>query len=230
MGFITSDPCAVRSKARADVAELCVKLSQQPTPEEENIHVINIATKKALTITEFKQMFYARGDDEFCIANIYEHPNNAESILASVWGKRTDSNNCNPCSEILNYNKLGGRNNNPPTTFLAYVYENDRQRTFYAQEEVMGNIERDICEGRGNWSMCSRAGIFDSLYNPAILKSPIPRLLFLCNFPAIIPVNFFTSISFSIYGSIAITVNLLFTEYIALNICIRIFMSIGAIL
>ena len=182
MGFITSDPCAVRSKARADVAELCVKLSQQPTPEEENIHVINIATKKALTITEFKQMFYARGDDEFCIANIYEHPNNAESILASVWGKRTDSNKCNPCSEILNYNKLGGRPNKPERVSMAYGYTVDLQRNFYAQFEVMGNWERDLCTKRENWTLCSRTIVEDQLYNLAFVpeKSDHPCLEICC--------------------------------------------------
>ena len=73
--------------ANADVAELHATL----TPNikiEDDVHIINIATKRALTATEFKQMFYARGDDEFSIANVYECPNIGSNILASVWGKR----------------------------------------------------------------------------------------------------------------------------------------------
>ena len=64
------DASAVRSVANADVAELHAKLD--PTIEiDDDVHIINIATKRAVTATEFKQMFYARGDDEFSIANVY---------------------------------------------------------------------------------------------------------------------------------------------------------------
>jgi len=182
MGFVTPDPNAVRSKARADVAELCIKLSQAPTPIEENTHVINIATKRALTITEFKQMFYARGDDEFCIANIYKCPNNAESILSSVWGKRTDNNPNNSCGQIMNYNKLGGRPNKPPQVGMAYGYTVDLQRNFYAQFEVMGNWERDLCTKRENWTLSSRTIVEDQLYNLAFVpeKTDHPCLEVCC--------------------------------------------------
>ena len=81
------DPSANRSVANADVAELHAEL--QPTIEiDDNVHLINVATKRALTATEFKQMFYARGDDEFSIANVYDCPDIDSNILASVWGKR----------------------------------------------------------------------------------------------------------------------------------------------
>ena len=178
MGFVTQDPYAVRSKGRADVAELCVKLTQAPTPVEEETHLINIATKRALTVTEFKQMFYARGDDEFCIANIYECPNNAESVLSSVWGKRTDNNPNNSCGQIMNYNKLGGRPNKPPRVGVAYGYTVDLQRNFYAQFEVMGNWERDLCTKRENWTLSSRTIVEDQLYNLAFVpeKSDHPCL------------------------------------------------------
>ena len=84
------DPSAVRSVAHADVAELRAAL--EPSIEiDDNAHLINIATKRALTATEFKQMFYARGDDEFSVANVYECPNIGSNILASVWGKRIES-------------------------------------------------------------------------------------------------------------------------------------------
>ena len=155
------------SKAEVDVAELYLKMAS-PTMEDENAHVVNIVTKQALTIGQFKSMFYARGDEYFSIANCYTNPKSAVNINNSVWGipAITDPSNL----FLYNYNKLGGRNNNPPASFLAYVYENDRQRTFLAQEEVMGNIERDICEGRKNWSFCSRAGIFDNLYNLCFVR------------------------------------------------------------
>jgi len=81
------DASSIRSVANADVAELHAKLD--PTIEiDDNVHIINIATKRAVTATEFKQMFYARGDDEFSIANVYECPDIDSNILASVWGKR----------------------------------------------------------------------------------------------------------------------------------------------
>ena len=68
MGLL--DTRASRSKARADVAELYVTLAEEiQTEKKEDTHVINIAVKRALSVTEFKQMFYARGDDNFCIAN-----------------------------------------------------------------------------------------------------------------------------------------------------------------
>ena len=157
------DISGCESKAEVDVAELYLKM-QSPTIEDEDTHVINIVTKQALDIGQFKELFYARGDEFFSIANCYENPKSAVNISKSVWGIPAKD----PSSLDLfqyNYNKLGGRNNNPPATFLAYTYENNRQRTFYAQEEIMGNIERDICAGRKTWSICSRAGIFDSLYN-----------------------------------------------------------------
>ena len=50
------DASAVRSVANADVAELHAEL--EPTIEiDDNVHLINVATKRALTATEFKQMF-----------------------------------------------------------------------------------------------------------------------------------------------------------------------------
>lgn len=109
MGLVPPiDYCARRAKARADVATLRVVLDEVKPTKPKDTHVINITNKKALTATEFKQMFYARGDNHFCIANIYECPNNANSILASVWGKRVDSNPYNPYSRVVNFNKLGG--------------------------------------------------------------------------------------------------------------------------
>jgi len=83
------DASAIRSIATADVAELHAQL-EPDIKIEDDVHVINIATKRALTVTEFKQMFYSRGDDEFSIANVYECPDIDSNILASVWGKRVE--------------------------------------------------------------------------------------------------------------------------------------------
>ena len=81
------DASAVRSVARADVAELHAEVSPAVAEEPEH-HLVNVAAKRALTVTEFKQMFYARGDDKFSLANVYECANLSSNILASVWGKR----------------------------------------------------------------------------------------------------------------------------------------------
>ena len=81
------DASAVRSVARADVAELHAEVSPAVAEEPEH-HLVNVAAKRALTVTEFKQMFYARGDDKFSLANVYECNNLSSNILASVWGKR----------------------------------------------------------------------------------------------------------------------------------------------
>jgi hypothetical protein len=81
------DASAVRSVARCDVAELQAEITPSVAEEQEH-HLVNIAAKRALTVTEFKQMFYARGDDKFSLANVYECQNLQSNILASVWGKR----------------------------------------------------------------------------------------------------------------------------------------------
>ena len=67
-------------------------------------------------------------------------------------------------SRVMNYNKLGGRPNDPSGVDLAYGYATDLQRNFYAQFEVMGNLERDLCVKRDDWTLCSRLNIEDQLY------------------------------------------------------------------
>ena len=84
------DASAVRSVARCDVAELQAEITPSVAEEQEH-HLVNIAAKRALTVTEFKQMFYSRGDDKFSLANVYECANLQSNILASVWGKRIES-------------------------------------------------------------------------------------------------------------------------------------------
>ena len=73
------DASAVRSVARADVAELHAEVSPAVAEEPEH-HLVNVAAKRALTVTEFKQMFYSRGDDKFSLANVYECPNLQSNI------------------------------------------------------------------------------------------------------------------------------------------------------
>jgi hypothetical protein len=343
------DASAVRSVARADVAELHAEVSPAVAEEPEH-HLVNVAAKRALTVTEFKQMFYARGDDKFSLANVYECANLSSNILASVWGKRvsysrqgpgtptvhtltlndddptdtesiviydafgkgvrfewhagvnglllevarftdngyqparigvahaanavTNALNLNNAinraagyhgavgafpsshpyaqsdlvgvgtwvykaeadgavvtvtarvnsgnavqrvdisdqttgvplgtvseqtadaggvmfgthaghatpvtvygrqvtpyndSRVMNYNKLGGRPDDPSGVDLAYGYATDLQRNFYAQFEVMGNLERDLCVQRDCWTLCSRMSIEDQLYGLAFV-------------------------------------------------------------
>ena len=257
------DEYAHRAVARADVAELHAALTPAVEVEPDH-HLINIAAKRALTATEFKQMFYARGDDHFELANVYECHNIASNILASVWGKRqvhsgtmpaavADSNPAQGSvgsytwtgvtagdyavgmkiiikdasvpavgelggqvvgaagmlavvtaipasgsvtislpittafsssanvtftrtgqvpyntSRVINYNRLGGRPDDPSGVDMAYGYATDLQRTFFAQFEVMGNLEKDLCVKRDCWTLCSRMSIEDQLYGLAFV-------------------------------------------------------------
>ena len=217
-------------------------------------------------------MFYARGDDHFELANVYECHNIASNILASVWGKRqvhsgteivtattastTGTSNAfdvatgvvtatghglavgmsvlikpataisgfalavsagsGPAqvpglagfistvtsvpsantftlthnilvtngvawsiqqtgevpyntSRVINYNRLGGRPDDPSGVDMAYGYATDLQRTFFAQFEVMGNLEKDLCVKRDCWTLCSRMSIEDQLYGLAFV-------------------------------------------------------------
>ena len=156
---MVEDVSGCESVAQVDIAQLYAKLSS-PELKDEDAHIINIVTKQPLTIGQFKQMFYSRGDDDFSIANCYQNPKNIASIYNSPWGISDPSS-----IYLYNYNRLGGRDNNPEGTFMAYAYESDRQKTFLAQVDVLANMENDLCEKRDEWTMCSRAGIFDSVFN-----------------------------------------------------------------
>ena len=161
------DPQSVRSEL------------EPPIKVEDQAHVVNIAVKRAITVTHFKQMFYARGDNEFAIANSYDCPDIASNILASVWGQRVEWQNAGTTlpynnwsllttsdrTRIVNYNKLSGRPDDPSGTELAYGYNTDLQRNFYAAHEVIGNLERDLCVKREDWTLCSRIAIEDQLQN-----------------------------------------------------------------
>ena len=198
----------VRSVAKADVAELAAVLDASVEQEPDH-HLVIVATKQSLTTTQFKQMFYSRGDDFFQIANVYECPDSGDSVRSSVWGidpagyrhsvphgagtsdaaaahqfqgddgtteaaaaagvggmtaLTTDGQTRVP---VYNFNKLGGRHNDPVGTQHAYGYAHDPSRSFFAQHEVMGFLEQDVCVKRDNWTACSRMSIEDQLYSLA---------------------------------------------------------------
>ena len=188
----------VRSIAKADVAELAAVLDTSVEQEPDH-HLVVVATKQSLSTTQFKQMFYSRGDDFFQIANVYECPDSGDSVRSSVWGidpsgyrhsvdvdgdytyagndgdgEGVSANSLNAVTageamhaNVFNFNKLGGRHNDPSGTQHAYGYAHDPSRTFFAQHEVMGFLEQDVCVKRNNWTACSRMSIEDQLYSLA---------------------------------------------------------------
>ena len=83
--FDTTQDGTNRSVARADVAELSAAITPAVEKEADH-HLVVVSTKKVLSTTQFKQMFYSRGDDYFQIANVYECPDSGQSVLDSVWG------------------------------------------------------------------------------------------------------------------------------------------------
>ena len=201
-----------RSVAKADVAELTAALDSAVDQEKAH-HLVIVSTNKVLSTTQFKQMFYSRGDDFFQIANVYECPDSCNSVHSSVWGidcqdphapslpnaqglvtmdgnRLTGQNEDNQAQVItlgyssggtaaasddgnsrnqqcFNFNKLGGRENDPKGCAWAYSYASDGDRNFYAQHEVMGYLEKDTCVKRDFWTACSRMSIEDQLYGLA---------------------------------------------------------------
>jgi hypothetical protein len=211
--FDTAQDGTNRSVARADVAELSAAITPAVQKEADH-HLVVVSTKKVLSSTQFKQMFYSRGDDYFQIANVYECPDSGQSVLDSVWGIATDHVDYNIAGDddgnhppadkdggsstgdeadfianpkeqedylkswqaastmttqerVYNFNKLGGRTNDPKGTQWAYSYVHDNSRNMYAQFEVMGNLEKDTCVKRDQWTTCSRMSIEDQLYGLA---------------------------------------------------------------
>jgi len=169
----------VRSVARADVAELSAVL-ESAVAEEGDHHLVIVSTNKVLSTTQFKQMFYSRGDDFFQIANCYACPDSRDSVKSSVWGidcsnnsllpdlaRQPDTVSTDASENWYNFNKLGGRDNDPSGTQWAYGYVHDPSRNFYAQHEVMGYLEKDTCIKRDFWTACSRMSIEDQLYGLA---------------------------------------------------------------
>ena len=252
----TDIPC--KSKVSVDIAQLCDKLDEASVQEE--AHIIKITNRVPISVSQFKEMFYARGDGQFSVSNPYPCVSStwikssvwgvgkqdsaiitfatgdlAEASLDGSWGIGTIVTDCSTCAmgyttnygngetttemmiNILwgtfttsstnlwwtntlgelhglpwsddgtgnsvtissvtpasptaniwyNFNRLGGRNNNPGQIKMPYVYENDVTRTFYPQIDIMNNIEQDMCSSRENRTLCSRSQVWDSLFNLA---------------------------------------------------------------
>ena len=180
-----------RSVAKADVAELSAALDSAVDAEKAH-HLVIVSTNKVLSTTQFKQMFYSRGDDFFQIANVYECPDSCNSVHSSVWGIDCQDPHNSAADNVTglvsmghdrlagsggvggandykcyNFNKLGGRENDPKGCAWAYSYVHDQSRNFYAQHEVMGYLEKDTCVKRDFWTACSRMSIEDQLYGLA---------------------------------------------------------------
>lgn len=161
----------IKLEACADVASLCITID---TNEEIicsiEAHKKIIQVKYILTLGEFKKMFYADGDDFFCIADIYDSPLDRESIYNSAWGKEIISKCCSNvhCKrftrKIINFNKLGGLNNYPLGVFLGYGETVNPKRTFFAQKYIIKNMERDLKVSVDKWSNSSRMKIENQLF------------------------------------------------------------------
>ena len=92
----------------------------------------------------------------------------SSSVGGGVSGPAVTSSLLNaPVANVYNFNKLGGRHDDPKGTQHAYGYSHDPSRTFFAQHEVMGFLEQDTCVKRDNWTACSRMSIEDQLYSLA---------------------------------------------------------------
>ena len=242
-------PC--ESKVSVDIAQLCDKLDEASVQKE--AHIIQITNRVPISVSQFKEMFYATGNGQFSVSNPYPCVS-PEWIKSSVWGVGTqnsvemtynggsldpweigtlvtDTTTCSmgyttnsgtgggdetikiniiwgtftinsilefirpdgvvytagggadlvtpsPSANIwYNFNRLGGRNNNPGQIQMPYVYENDVTRTFYPQIDIMNNIEQDMCSSRENWTLCSRSQVWDSLFNLAFAPE---RFDYLC--------------------------------------------------
>ena len=250
-------PC--ESKVSVDIAQLCDKLDEASVQEE--AHIIKITNRVPISVSQFKEMFYATGNGQFSVSNPYPCVS-PEWIKSSVWGVGTQNSvilehsagglpeweigtlvtdvttcsigyttnagsdaddmkiniiwgtfttdstlqyidaangnlascGCSPNAATFldadgnvvtspsaniwyNFNRLGGRNNNPGQIQMPYVYENDVTRTFYPQIDIMNNIEQDMCSSRENWTLCSRSQVWDSLFNLAFAPE---RFNYLC--------------------------------------------------
>ena len=107
-------------------------------------------------------------------SNAGEHPgggndeaNDGDVITDNLKSWDEDTMDTGASQRVYNFNKLGGRTNDPKGTQWAYSYVHDNSRNMYAQFEVMGNLEKDTCVKRDQWTTCSRMSIEDQLYGLA---------------------------------------------------------------
>ena len=154
----------IKTVASADIAELSVVLDKDINivVNDCHTHVKNLQAKQVLTLSEFRAMFYARGDNEFCIACVYDSPLSTNSIRDSVWGKRIDVSPYQ--TQIINFNKIGGREDHPKDVYMAYADSCNLDKSFLAQFEIIKNIEKDLGVAKSKWSAASRMNIEDQLY------------------------------------------------------------------
>jgi len=79
-----------------------------------------------------------------------------------------------PTPRIVDFNKLGGKDGDPSGVDMAYRFLDPSSApfiTFYAQKTVLSNMTTDIGCQQSSWSLCSRASIFDELFNLAFVPT-----------------------------------------------------------
>tara|TARA_Y100000590_G_C15705321_1_gene1008355 strand:+ start:523 stop:1611 length:1089 start_codon:yes stop_codon:yes gene_type:complete len=157
-----------------DFAELRARLADI-TFESENIHRVMIKSKYELTLAEFRAMFYSAGSDDFKLAPCYKDSESVISIAESPWG--ITRSGCG-CENTINLNRLGGRDGYPKNSEYGYVYFNNPERNFYAQEVLLSNLEKDLGIRKQYWTISSRIKIEDQLFSLAIVPEE-NRVLFL---------------------------------------------------
>jgi hypothetical protein len=157
-----------------DFAELRARLADIEF-ESKGIHRVTVKSKYELTLSEFKAMFYSSGSDDFRLAPCYKDSESSISIGDSAWG--ITRGGCN-CESMVNLNRLGGRDGYPIGSKYGYVYYNNPERNFYAQEVLLSNLEKDLGIKRQYWTVTSRIKIEDQLFSLAIVPEE-NRVLFL---------------------------------------------------
>ncbi|MDC0142009.1 hypothetical protein OAI84_00245 [bacterium] len=141
------------------VAELEVSLGKVDLKSKLE-HNFNIRTKTLSNIHLFKKIFYARGNNSFAFAKA---PDIDESNFAKLdaWGHTIDD-------VEYNFFRLGGRMEavfkNP------YFIGHDENTTFWAEKEIVPNMELDMCVKKENWTFTSRTKIQDQLVELAWSK------------------------------------------------------------
>ena len=109
-------------------------------------------------------MFYSAGTQLFKLGNCYENPDSFKSIEDSVWGITRNS-------KTINLNRLGGRGSLPNgLDGFGYVFLDDNARAFYAQDEIISNLEQDLEVKREHWTITSRIAIEDQLFGLALVR------------------------------------------------------------
>ena len=230
-GTCNTVACPSGTSVCIDVAEFCTTTTTVEL-ESCNVHTCNITNDIALTLTEFKKMFYADGH-EFSLAEPPQCSDTLDSVVESAWGKyvspaykaladfssnytntidisandpidytytRSDkfkdwiyvtdvSDNVSgwipksfvttatPQPRVVNFNKLGGKDGDPSGVDLGYRFVDNslplssKPPAFYAQKTILANMKTDMGCSSSCWSLCSRAAVFDELFNLAFVPT-----------------------------------------------------------